>query len=865
MPIIQYTKDGNLLYEYLSLFPDQYVSGNEKASDRWAKQNMDYFTTVFYSQYAKNREPGGFVRNYDLVNGKLTREDFYERPEIKSFVDNLTTEEMKLPEHIKNYTIMRPPINTLLGELSKRPDTTRVKAFDDDSKNEELQFRTGMLQQMIMQRAKLRLSQKLAEQGVDMSDVDPEQLQQMTDEQIEDYMTSYTSLAERWANRVLEALKVELNLKEKSEEAFRDLLYTSREYYHVLETNENTLGLDLVCLNPKSVWRLTTPDKKYSHDWYAGGIGEIMEISEIMDKFPFVTKTEIDHLRKSTERFNLNTVRESNYGKDITGINSITYDTYDEAILQERMFLETQLNDNPEQFGQSSGFDFNATNFGNRFAVITAYWKSKIKIGEVTHYDPETGETIKTLVDESYKSGALPGEISVEWRWANQWYKGIKIGQDVYHVFPYKLLAYCPIIGVVHEQKNATPTSLVDLMKPFQMIYNVCINQLWKLLEKEKGKVFLIPLRHIPIPKDGDAQDALDVWETEAEERGILFIDDSPENAKSLSSFNQYREIDLSRSQEMAARYTLAVQMKMECWELVGLTRERLGTVAATQTATGVNTSLSQSYAQTEPYFVQHEYVLNEVYQALLDAAQYIESHKPQSTISFIGDDGENTFVQINGSELKLKDLKVFVTSRQKDQNAFQQLQQLAQPALQNGASLYDIAELYTTDSMRKLKDTFKKLKDKQDEYIRQQQEMSQQELDQNQQQFIAAQQQADLARREQLVNDNYQKELDRVNKKEIAIIQSFNRQEDNLKDSDASGVPDILEVSRLALDEGMGRDNYNLAMQKVSNERAKLSQDRTSQLEQLKLEREKLVLKDKEIKSKERIAKQNKNKYDKK
>lgn len=865
MPIIQYTKDGNLLYEYLALFPDQYVSQKEKLSDRWAKQNMDYFTTVFYSQYAKNRRAGGFVRNYDLVNGKLTREDFYEIPQVKSFVDNLTSEEMRLPEHIKNYTIMRPPLNTLLGELSKRPDTTRVKAFDDDSKAEELQFRTDMLQQMIIGRAKVRLNQKLAQQGVDISEVDPEQLQQMTDEQVEDYMTSYTSLAERWANRVLEALKVELNMKEKSEDAFRDLLYTSREYYHIYETDANSLGLDVVCLNPKSVWRLTTPDKKYSHDWYAGGLGEIMEISQIMEDFPMVTKEEIDHLRKSTERFNLNTVRESNYGKEITGIDSITYDPYDEAILQERMFLESQLNDNPEQFGQSSGFDFNATNFGNRFAVVTAYWKSKTEIGEVTHMDQESGEIIKTLVDRSYKPGSLPGEISVEWRWSNQWYKGIKIGQDVYHVMPYKLLAYCPIIGVVHEQKNAEPTSLVDLMKPFQMIYNVCINQLWKLLEKEKGKVFLIPLRHIPIPKDGDAQDALDVWETEAEERGILFIDDSPENAKSLSSFNQYREIDLSRSQEMQARYNLAVQMKMECWELVGLTRERLGTVAATQTATGVNTSLSQSYAQTEPYFVQHEYVLNEVYQAILDAAQYIESHKPMSTISFIGDDGENTFVQINGSELKLKDLKVFVTSRQKDQNAFQQLQQLSQAALQNGASLYDIAELYTTDSMRKLKDTFKKLKDKQDEYIKNQQQMAQQELDQNQQQFLATQQAADIKDREKMVNDNYQKDLDRINKKEIALIQSFNRQDDNLKDTDASGVPDILEVSRLAMDEGANVNSHNLALQKLSTERAKLAQDRTAQLENLKLEREKLVLKDKEIKSKERIAKQNKNKYDKK
>lgn len=865
MPIIQHTKDGNLLYEYLSIFPDQYISDVKKQQDDFIKQNLDYFGTVAYAQSARTRLPSSPIRNYDLLKGRLRRSDFYENEQVSGFVENLASEELALPEHVKNYTIMNPPINTLRGEMSKRPDNIRVKAFDDDSKAEELQFRTDLLQQMIIQKAQVRLYEKLSMQGIDVAEMDPAELQQLTEDQVEDYMTSYTSLVERWANRVLEALKVELRLKEKSEEGFLDLLTTSQEYFHIYETDQNSLGLDVYAENPKYVWKLTTPSKPYSHDWYAGGTLKIMEISEIIERFPQVTKEEIDHLRKATERFNLMDVRESGYGDGRTGIQTIKYDAYDPAILNERIFIETQLQDNPEEADIGLGISSNVSNFGNKYAVLEAYWISKKKIGEVTYFDEESGETLTTLVDETYKKGSIPNEISIEWRWANQWYKGLKIGPDVYHVEPFKLLSYCPIIGVVHGLRNSQPASLVDLMKPFQMIYNVCINQLWKLLEKEKGRVFLIPLRHIPIPKDGDAQDALDVWEQEAEDRGIMFIDDSPENAKSLSSFNQYRDIDLTRSQEMQTRYNLAVQMKMECWQLVGITPERQGAVAATQTATGVNTSLSQSYAQTEPYFQQHEYLITEVYQALLDAAQYLEAHKPMSTISYITSEGENAFVQISGSELKLRDIKVFVTPRQKDQNAFQQLQQLSQAALQNGASLYEIAEMYTTDSIRKLKDTFKKLKDKQDEYIQQQQQMEQQKLDQAQQQFLAAQQAEEAARTEEMINENYQKELDRINKKEIALIQSFNRQADNLKDSDASGTPDILEISQLGIEEARSKNDYNLALQKLANERSKIAQDRTTQLDQLKLEREKLRVKEKEIRSKERIAAKNKNKYDKK
>ncbi|SEW21419.1 hypothetical protein SAMN05428988_3208 [Chitinophaga sp. YR573] len=861
MPIILHTQSGNLLHEYLATFPDQYVSQKEKESDGFIKQNMDYFANIAYAQY--NGKKKKISRNYDLVKGHLKKEDFYEQPGPRSFIETLETEEFELPAHVRHYPILNPPLNTLTGELTKRPDTTRVKAYDADSKNEELAFRSDMLQQYILQNARNKIITDLAEQGQDVGEIDDQQIQELTEEKVEDELTSYTTLAERWGNHTLEALKAEFNIKEKSEEAFRDLLICSNEYYHIYETGANSLGFSVETANPKKVWELSVGDKKYSRDWYAGGLLDVMELSEIIERFPNVTKEEIDHLRKASDN-GLFSARQSNYGSSIKGLESIHYDTYNPALLEERLLAESGLQDDLVFGHFFSGKGTSTSSYGNKFAVVIAYWKSKIKVGKVSYLDPETGSLQTTLVDENYKKGTIQGEISVEWRYANRWYQGLKIGSDVYHVTPFTLLPYCPIIGVTHESKNTIASSLIDLMKGYQMIYNVCLNQLWKLLEKEKGKVILIPLRHIPTPKDGDAGDALDMWELEARERGAIFIDDSPENAKAISSFNQYSALDLSRHQEIQSRYNLAVQMKMECWELVGLSKERLGNVAATSTATGVNTSLSQSYAQTEAYFTQHEYCLNELYQGLLDAAQYIESTKPTSTISYINSSGENAFIQVNGTDISLRDLKVFVTSRTKDSIAFEQLQQLAQPALQNGASLYDIAELYTTDSMRKLKDTFKRIKKRQDDFAAQQQQMQQQQINQAQQQFQATQQAEDMARKEQMVNENYQRELDRVNKKEIALIATFNRQQNNLKDVDANGTPDVLEVSRLAMEETNAGRDYKMALDKLGIEKQKLAADRSTQLEQLGLEKAKLKVKREEIASKERIAKANKNKYDK-
>ena len=275
--------------------------------------------------------------------------------------------------------------------------------------------------------------------------------------------------------------------------------------------------------------------------------------------------------------------------------------------------------------------------------------------------------------------------------------------------------------------------------------------------------------------------------------------DDSPENLKSPSSFNQFRDIDLTRTQEIQSRYTLAQQMKNECWELVGLSRQRLGSVAATETATGTQTAIQQSYSQTEPMFVAHEYVLGQLYQAIIDAALYVESQKPQSTISYITSRGESAFVQVNGSDLRFRDLKVFLTNRPEDTQIFSEIRALSQAVIQNGGSLYDIIELYSTNSVREMKKVFKILKDKQQEMQERQQQLAEQTQQQQAQQQQIALQQAQVQHEQQIAHDDYQKELDRINKKEIAIIQATGYGRVAAEDVDKSGVPDVLELSRLS------------------------------------------------------------------
>jgi len=427
---------------------------------------------------------------------------------------------------------------------------------------------------------------------------------------------------------------------------------------------------------------------------------------------------------------------------------------------------------------------------------------------------------------------------------------------DIYHVKPLSIVDYCPILGALYEIKNIeNPPSLVDQMKPFQMIYNVAMNQLFRLLEKDMGVVFLTSIRHVPVPKDGDHQDALEMWETEAREKGIIFVDDSPENLKGTSSFNQHNRVDLSRSQEIQTRYNLAMQMRSECWRLVGISEQRLGEMRATETATGINSALSQSYAQTEPLFSQHEYTLNKVYQALLDAALYIESSKPQSTLSYITTEGEHAFVQINGSDLKLKELGVFVTSRAEDAQNFKEFRQLSQAMLQNGASPYEISVLYATKSMRRMQEIYKKLKEQQDQFQQQEQQQKQQEIEQKQQQFEQAQQLAQIQHEKDQTFEGYQRDQDRLSKEKVAMINASKGGDS----SDANANKNYLDNSKLDLEISKSEREYQLKIQELTQKQQQILLQQSQISNDSSLEREKLKVEKHKIDQQVKIAKMNK------
>jgi hypothetical protein len=155
----------------------------------------------------------------------------------------------------------------------------------------------------------------------------------------------------------------------------------------------------------------------------------------------------------------------------------------------------------------------------------------------------------------------------------------------------------------------------------------------------------------------------------------------------------------------------------------------------ASDTATAANNALIQSFAQTETWFAWHDNVLQRVYQTILDMAQYIELQKPTSTLNYLNSELENVFLRVSKNEL-LHELFVFVSSYAEDKVTLEQLKQLAQPAMQNGAELSEMVDLFTANSERSLRKTLGDVQKRKEAIRQQDQALKQQELQQQQEQF---------------------------------------------------------------------------------------------------------------------------------
>ena len=882
--------------------PVQFLPSSEKTDD-WAAWNLDWLELQGVEFLRSNARR--LLKNYKLAKGIIDKSDYIieEDNDYKDMMDVLTKENDSALE-LKFYPIVPNVINVLSGEFSKRYNKVQFRAVDDKSYNEMLAQKQQEIENTLLADAEMQLVQKMIEAGMDpaseeaQQQLSPENLKTLPE--IEDYFSkSYRSSIEEWATHQLNVDEERFKMHELEERGFRDMLIADREFWHFRMLEDD---YDVELWNPVLTFYQKSPDQRYISDSNYVGKVDLMTVSDVVDKYGYLmNERQLSSLQKiypaRSAQYQVNGYQ--NDGSYYDATRSHEWNTNAPGLAY-RQYVSNYGSD-PAAGGDilsqilSQSEDLEQWGDGNLMRVSTIYWKTQRKVGHLTKIEFD-GEVTQEIIDESFKitekavydtsifknkskDTLLQGE-HVEWIWINETWGGVKVGPNVPAMWrttmddnvnpiylginrekpgrlPFQFkgensLYGCklPVEGRVFSDRNTRSTSLVDLMKAYQVGYNMVNNQIADILIDELGTVIMFDQNALPRHSMGEDWGKNNYAKAfvAMKDFQMLPLDTSITNTENATNFNHYQTLNMEQTSRLMSRIQLANYFKQQCFDSIGINPQRLGGAVSAETATGVVNAMQQSYAQTEIYFVQHsDHLMPRVHQMRTDLAQYYNSTNPSVRLSYISTEAQKVNFTMNGTDLLLRDFNVFATTKTNHRAILEQLKQMALTNNTTGASIYELGNIVKADSISEVTDI---LRDSESRVEQQRaQDMQQQRQMQEQQLQAKAQEEQQKLQVEMQENDK-----DRQNDITIAEIRSagFGAQVDinqNQVSDYQDAMKDIRETTRFQEQTNLKRDE--MAM-KGSMESAKLQ-----------VEREKIAA-TRDVANKDlQIARTNKNQYD--
>lgn len=877
---------------------------SKKKDDDWRAWNMDWLELQGIEFLRTNSRR--LLKNYKLAVGIIDKTDYIieEDNDYKDLMDVLTTEDESALE-LKFYPIIPNVINVLSGEFSKRYSKVQFRAVDDLSYNEMLEEKRKLIEENLLADAQSKMLSRMIDMGLDPQS---EEAQQMMSEEslkslpeIEDFFSKdYKSLVEEWATHQTNVDIERFKMQELEERAFRDMLITDREFWHFKMMEDD---YDIELWNPVLTFYQKSPDRRYISDSNFAGKIDLMTIADVIDKYGYLmTKDQLESLQNvhpaGSEIYRINGYQNDGTYYDPT--RSHAWNTNMPGLAY-RQFMSNWSKD-PKRGGDILSSILNESNdvdiWGEEdlLRVTTAYWKTQRKVGHLTKITFD-GDIIQEIVDETFKvtekpvydtsifknkrkENLLEGE-HIDWFWINEVWGGVKIGPNLPATWrtsmssdninpiylgidrtkpgrvPFQFkgnetLYGCklPVEGRVFSDRNTKSTSLVDLMKAYQIGYNMVNNQIADILVDELGTVIMFDQNALPRHSMGEDWGKGNYAKAfvAMKDFQMLPLDTSITNTENATNFNHYQVLNMEQGARLMSRVQLANYFKQQCFEAIGINPQRLGAPIAQETATGVVQALNQSYAQTEMYFTQHsDNLMPRVHQMRTDLAQYYYSTNPSLRLSYMTSESEKVNFVINGTDLLLRDFNVFATTKTNHRAILDQLKQLAIQNNTSGASIYDLGNIIKADSIAEVTDILKDSEAKMEQ--RRQQEMQQQQ--QMQEQQIQARQQEEMMKMQ-----FQQQENEKERQKDITVAE--------IRAAGYGSDSDINENKVSDFKERMDEINKTSQYREQMNFKREESAVKNSQAnEKMKIDREKLSTQREIAEKNLQIARENKNKYD--
>lgn len=784
---------------YNSAFPRQKLPLSKKGK-KWQEDCVNYIIGEGNVTSGGNSTSyyGELQTYYNLYNSIFDEKDF------KSITNPFKVED-GFPATPHDFNIIRPKVDLLIGEETKRPLNFRVIRTSQEATSEMQEKEKQMILQYIEAAITAKMSPEEAQQF-------QEQLQSgeiMPPEQIAKYMDKdYKDIVENTAYHSLTYLREKLDLDNEFIKGWKDGLISGREIYYVGVLNAEPYAERV---NPICFSYDKSPDLDFIEDgsWCCRKMR--MPITEVYDRY--YDKLEEKDLDKLEEMIG------STPGRNLGDRSPVD------------MGIQLRIYDNPIFEGSGKSL----------VNVWHCCWKSFKKIFYVTTTD-DAGQSQINIVDETYQP--VGNEVSVEPDWIIEVWEGYRAGSDLY--FGIQPIEYqhvsidnpnsqkLPYCGAIYSNTNSKPRSLVSILKPLQYMYIVLWYRLELAIARDKGKVVNMDITQIP--KSMNISPAK--WMHYLSSVGVNFINPYEEGwnipgreGGKPAQFNQITALDLTMSNVIAEYIQLMDKIEELAGTISGITQQREGAISTSEMVGNVERSVVQSSHITEPLFWVHNQCKRRVLNMLLNTAKGAWEETGKQKLQYIFDNGERAFLDIT-PKFYYEDMDVFVSDTSKDLENIQKLQQLIQPAMQNGASLLEAAEILTNDNFNIIKQKLKDMQTRQEQIQQQQQEAEAQQQQQLQQMQNESKQQELMLQEAQMDLQRYQIDQDNQTKIAVAQINAYRGTEE--LDQDQNGIPDPVEIGKQAIEQ----QKIN---QEAYNKRYEAKQKREIEDQKIQLEKDKM------------------------
>ena len=809
---------------YNATFPQQKLALSKK-DDQWQHDCVNYIIgegNIVSGGQTKTRF-GELQTYYNLYNSIFDEKDFKK-------ITNPFKVDDGFPATPQDFNIIRPKIDLLIGEETKRPFNFKVVRTSQEAASELMDKEKQMLQQYMEAAIMGRMSpeeQQQFQQQMQNGEVMPPQA-------ITKYMNKeYKDIIENTAYHTLTYLREKLSLDNEFIKGWKDGLIAGTEIYYVGVQNAEPY---LERVNPIYFSYDRSPDLEFIEDgsWCCRRMR--LPVAEVYDRYyDKLSEKDLDKLNEMLTGVPSNWMGEKNPVDDFNHISM-------------------HIMDNP------------LYDYKTRYCINVWHccWKSFKKIYYVTTLD-ETGQPQIDIVDETYQK--VGTELSIEPDWIVEVWEGYRAGHDLY--FGIQPIEYqhvsidnpnsqkLPYCGAIYSNTNSKPRSLVSILKPLQYMYIVLWYRLELALARDKGKVINMDITQIP--KNMGITPAK--WMHYLSSVGVNFINPYEEGwnipgreGGKPATFNQITALDLSMTQVVGQYIQIMDKIEQLAGTISGITAQRQGEISTSEMVGNVERSVLQSSNITEPLHWVHNQVKRHALNMLLNTAKGAWEDTGKKKLQYVFDNGERAYLDIE-KKFYYEDMDVFVSDSAKDFENVQKLQQLIQPAMQNGASLLEAAEVLTTDNFNLLKQKLRDMQDRQDQLQQQQQEQQAQQQQQLQQMQNESKEQELMLKEAEMDLKRY--EIDSKNQTQIAVaeISSYRGTED--KDANMNGIPDPMEIAKDATNQMKVREEqytkkYEISQKKdIEKQKIQLAKEQMSHESELQAQKDKAAMEREQLKAK--------------